>query len=598
MTERVQKYRALQSSFDLVDKKMVDIVIPANIGKVDLSRCNLVVKCDVSTTSTTAGTAALSPPPEFDTFIRIKTTGNNEGAGQAGIAPRSPAALIKHAELRSARLGVIESLRNVDLLRNSLATYKGNMTDLEQRFQTPSNSSNKEFYNNNGILDAVGQGREPSKQRTKDLVVPLHEIFEYCRNPAYDSDKFGDLMIHCEMRFDALDVVATKVSNTVFTVDAAPAGRGDDPANGIKGDFTKVHGGTNPLGANGVDSAAFKTLDIASVPSNDAANIGRTGAGAPGPTRIGTVYRTTAQYADLRDSPFYVGMECFIKVESQLTAGPNTVQALVEVAGIIRNIQRANAPSAGTGLNAGVMSQASDALDLTIEFVATDVGGPAITALCTITKIQIELRTGASDVAGAVAINAPTLAINDVEAQVVVDPGNKSQSPYTYVSYSSEEDVYNPLANFQRNYDIPPNTRNIFVFFGEAATNRSISVSPNLGSYRLTIDNEDVFGRVVNYNSALHRELLSQTFINSGDRVKSIQERGYFNVASKLGGKAGAVSHQNDVGTVLKAIMCPVPMSPVVQKLGLELNGFNDGTGADEDLTGRHVVYFERLMTK
>ena len=290
-------------------------------------------------------------------------------------------------------------------------------------------------------------------------------------------------------------------------------------------------------------------------------------------------------------------MECFIKVESKLTAN-NAVQALVEVAGVIRNIQRANAPSAGTGLNAGVMSQASDALDLTIEFVATDVGGPAITALCTITKIQIELLTGASDVAGDAAVAAPTLAINDVEAQVVVDPNNKSQSPYTYVSYSSEEDVYSPLANFQRNYDIPPNTRNIFVFFGEATTNRSISVSPHLGSYRLTIDNEDVFGRVVNYSSALHRELLSQTFINSGDRVKSIQERGYFNVASKLGGKAGATNHQNDNGTVLKAIMCPVPMSPVVQKLGLELNGFNDGTGADENLTGRHVVYFERLMTK
>lgn len=602
MSEKVQKFRALQSSFDAT-KKMVDIVIPAGIGKVDLSKSALVVKVDVSSESAIVGNRTLNPPPVYDSVLRITTTGLQEAAGNPGITPHSMAALVKHAELRSAKLGVIESIRNVDLLRNSLASYKKSYVDIEREFSRTNNASLKNFYNNNGNIDAVGRGQENSKERTKDLVVPLHDIFEYCRNPAYDSDKNGDLTIHAEMRFDAIDIVSTRTNNTVFTVDGgAAAGRANDPAApnaGIKGDFARANGGTQKLGVDSDDSAHFKGIQVNSVRASDPAVPGTTGAAQ---VRLGTVYRTVAQYADLRASPFFVGQECFIKTTTLLTAGGGAA-AQVSAGAVIRRIERATAASQNTGLNPGVMSQASDALDLTLEFNtaggAGDAQGINMPINTTIQSIQIEVVGGAQNNA---ADSNPTLAvaINDVEAVVTVDNSNSAPSPYSYVSYSSEEDIYaTATKEFRRNYDIPPNTRNVFVLFNPVDNSRSISRNANLNSYRITINNEDIFGRVVNYRSALHHELVSQAFINSGDRIKSVDERAFSGVASLLGRKTFATNHGSDAGRELKMICFPVPLSGSVQKLGLELNGFDDAVPPNpQDLTGRHHIYYERIMSK
>jgi len=605
MSEKVQKFRALQSSFDAT-KKMVDIVIPAGIGKVDLSKSSLVVKIDVSAASSTAGNINnQSAPPVFDSVVRIKTTGIQEAVGNPGITPHSMAALVKHAELRSAKLGVIESIRNVDLLRNSLASYKKSYVDVEREFSRSNNASLKSFYNNNGIIDAAGRGQEASKERTKDLVIPLHELFEYCRNPAYDSNKNGDLSIHAEMRFDAIDAVSTRTNNGVFCVDGgAAAGRADDPAApnaGIKGDFARANGGTQVMGIDTNNTSHYKNLQINSVRAENAAVAGTTVGVA---RRLGTVYRTDAQYADLRSCPFFVGQECFIKTTTLLTAGGGAA-AQVSAAAVIRRIERANAPSAGTGLTgvgANAPSPASDALDLTLEFNtsggAGDANGINMPINTTIQTLQIELAGGASNVA---ADSNPTLAvaINDVEAVVTVDDGNSAPSPYSYISYSSEEDIYSPLANFRRNYDIPPNTRNVFVLFNPQVNPSSISQSANLNSYRVTINNEDIFGRVVNYRSALHHELVSQAFINSGDRIKSVEEKAFSGVASLLGSKTFATNHGSNSGRELKMICFPCPLSGSVQKLGLELNGFNDANPpVAQALTGRHHIYYERIMSK
>lgn len=604
MSEKVQKFRALQSSFDAT-KKMVDIVIPQGIGKVDLSKSSLVVKVDVSAVSSDAGNQALAVPPNFDTLLRIKSTGVDETAFLSGISPHSMAALVKHAELRSAKLGVIESIRNVDLLRNSLASYKKSYVDVEREFSRSNNASLKSFYNNNGILDAVGRGQESSKERTKDLVIPLHELFEYCRNPAYDSNKNGDLTIHAEMRFDVIDAVSTRTSNRDFTIDGgAAAARANDPAApnaGIKGDFARANGGTQVLGLDSNNTSHYKNIQINSVRADDAAAAGTTG-GAQ--RRLGTVYRTDAQYADLRSCPWFVGQEVFVKTTTLLTAGGGAA-AQVSAGAVIRRIERANAPSAGTGLTgagANAPSPASDALDLTLEFNtaggAGDAQGINMPINTTIQSIQIEVAGGAQN-ADTETNPTLTVAINDVEAVVTVDDGNSAPSPYSYISYSSEEDIYTPLANFRRNYDIPSNTRNIFVLFQPAATSSSISQSANLNSYRVTINNEDIFGREVNYRSALHHELVSQAFINSGDRIKSVDERAFNSVASLLGGKTFALNHGSDRGKELKMLCFPCPLSGDVQKLGLELNGFTDANPpVAADLTGRHVIYYERLMSK
>ncbi len=601
MSEKTQKFRALQGSFDTANKRFVDCVIPQGIGKVDLSKSNLVVKLDVSAVSTTAGNVTLGAA--FDTQVRLNTTELFNAASQPGMSPHSPAAYVRHAELRSARLGVIESLRNVDLLRNSLTNFTKTPLDLEREFSRGQNASFKQFRNNNGILDCAGRGRELSQNKTKDLVIPLSSIFEYCNNNAYDSDKNGDLTVHCEMRFDKLDAIASKINNSIFVADPSVAGgaaadRTDDPADGIKGNCSKVRGGTQVLGSDGPDNESYKFMDTTSVPTDVAATPARSGGAT---YNIGRVFRTGGQYPDLRDCPYFVGQEVFLKLfggDDVNNTNPTTAGS--PFAAVISRIERANAPSANTGLTAGSEAQASDALDITLSYPAGGV--PANGHLPNgkqINSIHIELATGGLNAA---ASNAPTvsLAINDVEVQVTVDPDNKVVSPYNYVTYHAEEDVYNVLTKtFTRNYDIPAMTRNIYILMRPINTTVSISRDANLKEYRLAINNEDVLGRPIRYNSSLHRELINQVMINSGKRIASLDQKAFAGRASLLGGKAGVTGHGSDDGISLEMIMCPVPFSTNVQKLSVELNGFDDANPpTPQDLGGSHVVYFERILSK
>lgn len=575
MAQQVQKFRALQGSFNFTDKKFVDVSIPSGIGKVDLSKTDLVVKFDVATAST-GGLAADPNPPVLDTLIRVKRTGISDNIGNP-----SSAALVRHCELRSQRLGVIESIRNVDLLRNTFKMYAEDDEDRERSFKRTHNYGQKKFHNSNGVLDGVGKGNERSRNRTKDVAIPLHELFEYCKNPAYDTDKDGELFVHCEMNFPSVDVQQTNDDNAVFTNDGNAGNRGNQGY-----DFARARGGNQVLGVDSEDDAHMKNIDLRSLPSSVPANPGSVTAGA---ARLGAVYRTLAQYPDMRDCPFFVNQAVFIKVQSSTTPA-NAAQALIELEGVIRRIEKANAASVGTNLT--TPSAASDAVDLTIDFVG-GVNGPQVPDGRLVTSVTIELATGAQNAAGNVGSNN-SIAINDVELQVVIDPDNSAPSPYPFVTYLAEEDNYPVAQNFNRNYDIPAGTRNVYILF---TPQNSVSVENNLGSYRLTIDNEDVYGRVVNYNSTLHRDLVNQVFTNRGNRIKSLDQKVFNNRTSLMGGKAGATGHGGVQGSEVRVIALPCPIKNDVQKLGVELKGFNN-VGAGADLGGRHVVYYERLVSK
>jgi len=284
-----------------------------------------------------------------------------------------------------------------------------------------------------------------------------------------------------------------------------------------------------------------------------------------------------------------VNQAVFIKVQSSTTPA-NAPQGLITLEGVIRRIEKANGVSVGTNLT--TPSPASDAVDLTIAFVG-GANGPAIPNGRLITSVTIELAAGAQNAAGNVGSN-DSIAINDVELQVVIDPDNSAPSPYPFVTYMAEEDNYPASQNFNRNYDIPAGTRNVYILF---TPQNSVSRENNLGSYRLTIDNEDVYGRVVNYNSALHRDLINQVFTNRGDRVKSLDQKVFNNRTSRGGRKGGATNHGGPQGSEVRVIALPCPIKNDVQKLGVELAGF-DNTGAPSNLAGRHVVYYERLVSK
>jgi len=176
--------------------------------------------------------------------------------------------------------------------------------------------------------------------------------------------------------------------------------------------------------------------------------------------------------------------------------------------------------------------------------------------------------------------------MQSVELVAAMDSQAKEQSPYSFSTYHVEEDQFAETAQqLNRNYDIPANTRNIYVMFGRASQPHSnLSVCPTLNSYRFAVDNEDILGRAVNHNSPLHKELINQVFTNSADRIHSMEEIAFANQTSFASG--------NSAGHQITMLALPVELKNVVQKLSVELQG--SGAGG-KGLGGRLYFFYERI---
>jgi len=169
-----------------------------------------------------------------------------------------------------------------------------------------------------------------------------------------------------------------------------------------------------------------------------------------------------------------------------------------------------------------------------------------------------------------------------------MDSQASEQSPYSFSTYHVEEDQFSETAQqLNRNYDIPANTRNVYVMFGRASQPHcNLSVCPTLTSYRFAVDNEDVLGRSVNYDSPLHKELINQVFTNSADRIHNMEAKAFANQAS--------VASANSSGHGITMLALPVELKNVVQKLSVELQG--SGAGG-KGLGGRLYFFYERIKS-
>ncbi len=566
-----QKFPSLQASFDTVNKKFVDVSIPSGMGKVDLSQSQVSVNILSSIPSGTAANAALPTPPVFEQQYRIKNSAianGNELVVNADMSPNTQACLVRHAELRSARLGIIESIRNVDLLRNMRNVYLKNAHDQEQERNRTNNATQKEYYTSSGHLEKTAIGSDFSRNRVRgsDLLIDLKDIFNYCNNKCYDTDKNGELSIHMEMNFPSLDAETKQKSNTTWIA-------------------RNVNGATEVAG---VATSKNADLDVKSVPSATAAQPGEAANVA---LNLGTKFRTSGQYADLRDSPYFVGQEVFIKASCLIQPDGNGATSVVAT-GVISKIERALAASTGTGLTGGTEAPASDALDLTVTF--STAGGMVIPAsgdnakTRRIAQFKLEIASGAIGNAVLAATGTQVFDIQNVELVAAMDSQAKEQSPYSFTTYHVEEDQFSETAQqLNRNYDIPANTRNVYVMFGRASQPHcNLSVCPTLTSYRFAVDNEDILGRAVNYDSPLHKELINQVFTNSADRIHSMEGVAFANQAS--------VASANSSGHGITMLALPVELKNVVQKLSVELQG--SGAGG-KGLGGRLYFFYERIKS-
>jgi len=177
-----------------------------------------------------------------------------------------------------------------------------------------------------------------------------------------------------------------------------------------------------------------------------------------------------------------------------------------------------------------------------------------------------------------------SLSITGVQLVASISP-ESPPAVLNYTTFDSEEDSYPVAVSANRQYQVPPACKNVYVLFFESA-NDSIQRSFNdkLDTYRITLDNHEVTPRPVKMGSMVHLDLIQQVFANNGESLKNLRETQMVNKG------ANDITSIDDVGNRMIAI--PIPFKSTPTQLQLELNA------SGGNLTGHHILYYEKVVQK
>ena len=196
--EQVIKYSANQGSFSS-DKNIVDIEIPAGSGVYDLSKSYINVNVTPKSVSNTLTTAVYADALRF-------TEGQAGGATNV-VKPPTNAVLVKHISLENQAKGLVESIRDNDVLRASLAIYENDNSYTNKDLSTFGATRTENPFHVGGVNELYSTGNVLSRQRNQDIRVNLKDCLGFGVVEDYDSNKHGKTRIHCEMNFNKIQAV-------------------------------------------------------------------------------------------------------------------------------------------------------------------------------------------------------------------------------------------------------------------------------------------------------------------------------------------------------------------------------------------------------
>jgi len=197
--ENIVKIAANQGSFDN-NKNLVDIDIDGGI--FDFSKSYVNVNVSVF------GTLTAKPDAVYATGLNFK-----EGrADNDTVVPPSNGVLVKHAQLRNEKAGVIESVRHNDVLRAGLGLYERDKGYYDKDLGNMININTVQNFSKLGFQELYNEGSTNSRNRPADIRIPLTEILGAGVIDDYDTQKMGKTRLHMEMNFSKITEVSV-ISN-------------------------------------------------------------------------------------------------------------------------------------------------------------------------------------------------------------------------------------------------------------------------------------------------------------------------------------------------------------------------------------------------
>ena len=372
-----------------------------------------------------------------------------------------PVSLVRNAQLSSSKIGNLETLRNVNLLRCTEKVYKLDENEqIENTYQTgvAPREENLSLSSPFTILKTLGDSAvSPSEYKDHDLSIPLSDIFGVARSDTpLNTARLGQVKMHVEMNFDKLIMDNFRKETDLV--------------------FTDSNGSRAMLDATGVYGA---------------------GGGNYGDDAIPLI--TTRAYNDSSESPFYLNQA--ITISHRI--GANQAGAAVSTSNrqITKIVARADG-KLGLVLNTPIVVPANQGVFPPI-YPATDPN-PSIRAV------------------GIGAMNNTTnfLTINSCELQLAEFVNAPKDQPLEYVSYVTEIDHGNGLTSFHKQYTLDSNCDGVMVCFPPVPL--SVVSHNALTSYRFSIDNEDTTNRNIKSKRELQYSRLYRYF---GDGLKNLSQR-------------------------------------------------------------------------
>lgn len=238
------------------------------------------------------------------------------------------------------------------------------------------------------------------------------------------------------------------------------------------------------------------------------------------------------------------------------------------------SFQAGGAPINNTKSVVNIAQGANDSVIVTLNSRIVRGDGSAIPDGQAVTGISITDPITASS----------TFTINNIELVTEIVDEDEASGEVTYTTMLSEEDTYDAVEQLNRNYDIPPMCKNIYMMFFKA--NGLVSDDDGLENYRLAIDDVVQSRTNIFVGSGEHYDNINRTMANNGEVVANLSEK-YFAVAAN-----NPTDNRKGKGRNFM-IAQPVPFLNRSQKLQVELNAESGSNLA----SGRLIIYYDVVKT-
>jgi len=186
-----------------------------------------------------------------------------------------------------------------------------------------------------------------------------------------------------------------------------------------------------------------------------------------------------------------------------------------------------------------------------------------------------------------VTVDATNSSLSILGVELVASISNEAPpKQLNYTTFDSEEDSYPATISCNRQYQVPPACKNVYVmFFNSTDDKKQRSDVSDLDNYRMTLDNRELTPRPIAFGSRVHKDLIQQVFVNNGDILKNLRETQMAN---------GAQADVNDLDNVKNSMIAfPIQFKNSPTQLQLEINA-----KATKTLSGHHILFYERVVQK